>query len=437
MTSQDQLENFNLMINSAIGIGVSRDQLISFQDLQLGNFPKLISFLTAINQIGLRAKTSLQQHPEIQNLMLEGEEFKDVVKLQPRDILKRWINFHLEKQSVPPIANLSNEISDSKAYRHLLSALFPEKFQTWNSELGIREAAEDVIEKTSEFKLPTVISAEDIIQGRETENLMFMGDLFHFKSGLKQVPLLRSVARTTSSENSGDDEDGTNEERGFKVWLNSLGIQVEDLSEDLRDGLVLLQMFDTIETGCVDWSKVNKQTTNAFKKMENCSNAIEVGKSLDFSLVGIGGKDIFEGNQKLILSILWQSMRHHVLSILKGLDSRANEISDAEIIQWANDKVEKSNKSSRMKSFKDSSLRNGKFLIDLLDAVGPGCVNYSLVSEGDSDQDRMNNAKYCISLARKLGFCVFLQWEDIVELNPKMILTFVGTLMSRDVSSSL
>ena len=38
------------------------------------------------------------------------------------------------------------------------------------------------------------------------------------------------------------------------------------------------------------------------------------------------------------------------------------------------------------------------------------------------------NAKYAISLARKMGATVFMVWDDILEVNKKMILVFVATL---------
>jgi len=40
----------------------------------------------------------------------------------------------------------------------------------------------------------------------------------------------------------------------------------------------------------------------------------------------------------------------------------------------------------------------------------------------------MLNAKYAISCARKIGACVFLTPEDIVEVKTKMIMTFVSEL---------
>ena len=38
------------------------------------------------------------------------------------------------------------------------------------------------------------------------------------------------------------------------------------------------------------------------------------------------------------------------------------------------------------------------------------------------------NAKYAISIARKLGAIIFLIWEDIPNLNKKMLLIFVCSL---------
>ena len=36
------------------------------------------------------------------------------------------------------------------------------------------------------------------------------------------------------------------------------------------------------------------------KKLENCNYAVELAKTMNFSVVGIGGKDIHDGN-KLVL----------------------------------------------------------------------------------------------------------------------------------------
>lgn len=48
--------------------------------------------------------------------------------------------------------------------------------------------------------------------------------------------------------------------------MNSLGVKpfVNSLYTDLSDGMVLLQLFDKVQPGIVDWKKVNQPP---FKKM--------------------------------------------------------------------------------------------------------------------------------------------------------------------------
>ena len=66
-----------------------------------------------------------------------------------------------------------------------------------------------------------------------------------------------------------------------------------------------LQLYDIVKPGSVNWDKVNrppfKQMGGKMKKIENCNYAVEVGKTLKFSLVGIGGQDIHDCNETLTL----------------------------------------------------------------------------------------------------------------------------------------
>lgn len=40
----------------------------------------------------------------------------------------------------------------------------------------------------------------------------------------------------------------------------------------------------------------------------------------------------------------------------------------------------------------------------------------------------MNNAKYAISVARKLGATVYLVWEHIRDVNPKFLMSFIASI---------
>ena len=46
----------------------------------------------------------------------------------------------------------------------------------------------------------------------------------------------------------------------------------------------------------------------------------------------------------------------------------------------------------------------------------------------ENDEQKTMNAKYAISIARKLGAVIFLVWEDVLELNQKMMLIFIASL---------
>lgn len=66
-----------------------------------------------------------------------------------------------------------------------------------------------------------------------------------------------------------------------------------------------LQLFDKIKPGVVEWDKVNKPPFKKMgaqmKKLENCNYAVELARKMNFSVVGIAGSDLNEGNKTLTL----------------------------------------------------------------------------------------------------------------------------------------
>ncbi len=110
---------------------------------------------------------------------------------------------------------------------------------------------------------------------------------------------------------------------------------------------------------------------------ENCNYAVELGKEVKFSLVGIAGNDIYDGNETLTLgtftvsgllgttsgelvfhvrvsdnrgrecdvavrftALVWQLMKAYTLALLTELaGSEGHRIMEREIIEWVNTKV--------------------------------------------------------------------------------------------------
>jgi len=259
----------------------------------------------------------------------------------------------------------------------------------------------------------------DIVRGNAKLNLAFVANMFNTCPGLEPV------------EEPVEIVEETREERAFRNWMNSMGVDpyVNNIYEDLRDGIILLQLLDKVQPGIVDWSKVNtKKPLSKFKQIENDNYAIVLGKQLKFSLVGVGGQDIQVGNKMYILAIVWQAMRFYILSILKRMSKDGKEITEADVVAWCNSKVTTGRK---MNDFKDKSLSDSIFILDLLAALQPDSVNASLIIGGGADEAKQQNAQYAISVARKMGCTVFLLWEDIVEVKPKMMLTLFAAIMAQ------
>ena len=86
-------------------------------------------------QLGLFNQITLEQCPGLAILLDSGEKVEELMKLSPEAILLRWVNHQLERAGVPRrINNLTNDITDSEAYTHLLYQIAP-------LELGVTKEA--------------------------------------------------------------------------------------------------------------------------------------------------------------------------------------------------------------------------------------------------------------------------------------------------------
>ena len=196
--------------------------------------------------------------------------------------------------------------------------------------------------------------------------------------------------------------------------------------------------MDTVRPGVVDWGKVDMQPRGVFQRVANCNYAVRLGANeFRLSLVGIGGQDIANGNAKLILALTWQLMRYHSMVFLKQklAVGPKGKVDEASVVSWANQCVAGLTErgvapSAPISKLGDASLASGKFILDLLWAVAPRTVDRAQLTPGGTPKERELNAKYAISCARRMGAMVFMLWEDITDVRPKMLLVFFATLMA-------
>ncbi|KAJ6973414.1 fimbrin-5 [Populus alba x Populus x berolinensis] len=395
-------ENHTLCLNSAKAIGCTVVN-IGTQDLVEARPHLVLGLISQIIKIQLLADLNLKKTPQLVELVDDSKEVEELLGLGPEKVLLKWMNFHLKKAGYSKqVTNFSSDVKDGEAYAYLLNALAPEHSSPASLD------TKDPTERASMYK-----------------NLSC-------RNGLST-----DTSKMSFAEMMTDDAQTSREERCFRLWINSLGTAtyVNNVFEDIRNGWVLLEVLDKVSPGSVNWKLASKPPIKMpFRKVENCNQVIQIGKDLCFSLVNVAGNDIVQGNKKLILAYLWQLMRFTMLQLLKNLRSHSShsqgkEITDADILKWANNKVKKAVERLKRRAFKDKNLSNGIFFLELLSAVEPRVVNWSVVTKGETDEDKKLNATYIISVARKLGCSIFLLPEDIIEVNQKMILTLTASIM--------
>lgn len=431
-------ENLNLALNSASAIGCHVVN-IGAEDLRAGKPHLVLGLLWQIIKIGLFADIELSRNEALAALLRDGETLEELMKLSPEELLLRWANFHLENSGWQKINNFSADIKDSKAYFHLLNQIAPKGQKEGEPRIDINmsgfnetddlKRAESMLQQADKLGCRQFVTPADVVSGNPKLNLAFVANLFN------KYPAL------TKPENQDIDwtllEGETREERTFRNWMNSLGVNphVNHLYVDLQDALVILQLYERIKVP-VDWSKVNKppypKLGANMKKLENCNYAVELGKNqAKFSLVGIGGQDLNDGNPTLTLAVVWQLMRRYTLNVMEDL-GEGQKATDDIIVNWVNGTLSEAGKSTSIQSFKDKTISSSLAVVDLIDAIQPGCINYDLVKTGNlTEEDKHNNAKYAVSMARRIGARVYALPEDLVEVKPKMVMTVFACLMGR------
>ncbi|XP_062849015.1 plastin-1 isoform X2 [Trichomycterus rosablanca] len=433
-------ENLILALNSASAIGCTVVN-IDAQDMIAGTPHLVLGLLWQIIKIGLFADIEISRNEALLALLGENETLEDMLKMSPEELLLRWVNFHLTNACAEKIKNFGDDIKDSRVYFNLLNQIAPKGDKEGEIRIpidmsGMNEAdevarAELMLRQAALLDCRQFVSPRDVVSGNNNLNLAFVANLFNMYPALSK-PTDNDIDITQLEE--------SREDKTFRNWMNSLGVSpyVNRLYSDLADGLVILQLYEKIQVP-VDWKKVNRPPFPPFgshmKKMENCNYAVELGRTeAKFSLVGIGGQNINEGNQMHTLALVWQLMRRYTVKVLSDLGD-GEKINDQMIIDWVNSALEKGGKDTTISNFKDKAISTSLPVLDLISTIAPNAIKPEMIKREDlADEDKLNNAKYAISVARKIGTKVYALPDDLVEVNPKMVMTVFACLMGRSLN---
>ena len=368
-------ENLRLAINASKSIGCQVINIFPETIMEEKHVLILGLLWQIIKMIVLKA-INLKNHPQMIRLLRDGEQLGDLLKLNPEDLLLRWFNYHLQNAGYDKkISNFGSDIKDSEKYTILLNQLNKDLCDKKAlSETDLKKRAGKVLENSQKLGVDSYITPKDICDGNSKLNTLFTAAIFNQCHGLDPPT---EEEQYEAAKLLGDDAEGSREERAFRMWINSLGLPdlyINNLYEESRSGVLLVKVIDKIKPGSVNWKKVDETSTNKFKKVVNCNEAVDACKKAGLNIVGIGGSDIHDANRKYILAIVWQLMRAHTLQVVGNK-------SEDDLLSWANNMVAQQ---YRITAFSNKTLKNSLFFIHVMSAIEPRAINWEIVGQGKS-----------------------------------------------------
>ena len=99
-------------------------------------------------------------------------------------------------------------------------------------------------------------------------------------------------------------------------------------------------------------------------------------------------------------------MRSYTLTLLSRLNTTTElPVVESEIVQWSNQRLETRGENLTIRHFQDKKIRTSRPILELIESLQPDTVDWSNVMTGDtlSYQQCMDNAKYAVTMARKIG----------------------------------
>ncbi|GAU29598.1 hypothetical protein TSUD_164460, partial [Trifolium subterraneum] len=281
------------------------------------------------------------------------------------------------------------------------------------------------------------IGTQDLIEGRRHLVLGLISQIIKIQLlanlNLKKTPQLMELV-----DDSKDMEElmSLPPEKILLRWMNFHLKKTEykkivtNFSSDVKDAEAYAHLLNVLAP------EYTNQSTLAVKNpFERAKLVLEHAEKMGCKRY-LTARDIVEGSPNLNLAFV-----AHIFQIRNGLSTLAKQSSLLEsLLDDTQDSREErvfrlwinslGNSTYINNVFEDDkSLSDGIFFLELLSSVQPRAVNWGLVTKGVTDQEKMMNATYIISIARKLGCSIFLLPEDITEVNQKMILTLTASIM--------
>jgi len=186
------------------------------------------------------------------------------------------------------------------------------------------------------------------------------------------------------------------------------GIKIENLAEDFTDGIKLVAFLEIISNQKAP-GKLTPKPRMRIQKIQNCNLAMQFIKNIGVNLIAIQAEDVVDGNQKLILGMIWTIIQKFTID-----DITEDEMSSKEaLLLWAKKKT-KGYQHCNVQNL-HTSFQDGMAFCALIHAHRPDLLDYSKLDP----KNPRESLKTAFEIAEKhLGIPQLLDVDDMLD-SPK------------------
>ena len=423
----EKIENLSLALNAARCHGANLGA-IDLNEVYNGNSTVVLDFVWQIILIGFIQDINIHCHPEILDLKKTGETADEVKELSPKDIIIRYINFHLAKSGLRyTVSDFEEDFRDCIVYAHLIYRIAPADIknklvlpETITKEKFSDMRSSSIIENLKLLNADSFLTEDDLKNGSERKDtsaklhLATVAHLFrNFPGDLPSTGIHRG--KTYSATGEGLDE------YVCRNFLNSFDINpfTNHLLVHCRNGLKFNQIFDVLRPGIGNGLRFNNEFDGSRSHPQRVQNCTKIAKLAETYPLSVGSnldpEKMARSDKMTILGLLTEIM---IMYMSK------NQWNEKEAVDWVNEQLVRSNKRIAIHNFGDRAIAEESIFVDILDAASPGCINRSYLNN-----NRLQNAKYYISIAWKSGLAIYTLPEQFVENDATFIAMAFASLI--------
>ncbi|KAK1929473.1 Alpha-actinin A [Phytophthora citrophthora] len=215
--------------------------------------------------------------------------------------------------------------------------------------------------------------------------------------------------------------------RWANTYLSRKRMTIDDLYEDLKDGIRLISLLQIIcrEKVC---RKFNKKPRMRIQKMENLNFAFAFMQKKNVNVTNIGSSDILDGNNKLVLGLMWTLIKSFQVAEIdvEGVSGKDG------LLLWVNRSLA-DYPTVDVKNF-SSSWADGMAFCALIHRYAPTLIDFNSLNP----KDAQSNVKLAFDIAReKFRIPQLLEVENVAgqaKPDEKSITTYVSLLFKEFAS---